>query len=98
MAEGDKLLPTIEALKQHILRVHIQTQVLGQAAITQQDPQLDPLENGYFKDSDGQLKPTTPVADGSSTRCSCRTKNLPCTVLSVWQPELLGLSRYHVRK
>ena len=33
MAESDKLPPTIGALKQHILRVHIQAWVWGQAAI-----------------------------------------------------------------
>ena len=53
MAESDKLPPTIGALKQHILRVHIQARVWGQAAIAHQDAQLDPLENGYFKDADG---------------------------------------------
>ncbi|KAJ4942895.1 hypothetical protein JOQ06_005407, partial [Pogonophryne albipinna] len=50
LAESDKLPPTLGALKQHILRV--------QAAIALQDPQLDPLHNGYFRDSDG-MKPTT---------------------------------------
>ena len=59
MAEIDKLPPTIGALKQHILRVHIQARMWGQAAIAHQDAQLDPLENGYFKDADGLLKPTT---------------------------------------
>ena len=59
MAESDELPPTIGALKQQILRVHIQARVWGQAAITHQDVLLDPLENGYFKDVDGRLKPTT---------------------------------------
>ncbi|KAJ4943440.1 hypothetical protein JOQ06_005941, partial [Pogonophryne albipinna] len=57
-AESDKLPPTLGALKQHILRVHVQTRVWAQAAITLQDPQPDPLHNGYFRDSDG-MKPTT---------------------------------------
>ncbi|KAK5907200.1 hypothetical protein CesoFtcFv8_005077 [Champsocephalus esox] len=57
-AESDKLPPTLGALKQHILRVHVQTRVWAQAAIALQDPQLDPLHNGYFRDSDG-MKPTT---------------------------------------
>ncbi|KAI4810921.1 hypothetical protein KUCAC02_013848, partial [Chaenocephalus aceratus] len=57
-AEGDKLPPTLGVLKQHILRVHVQTRVWAQAAIALQDPQLDPLHNGYFRDSDG-MKPTT---------------------------------------
>lgn len=79
MAEIDKLPPTIGALKQHILRVHIQTLVWGQAAIAQQDLQLDPLENGYCKDSDGHLKPTTtevlpaPKAIFEMMRCECKT-------------------------
>ena len=58
LAESDKLPPTVGALRQHVLRVHIQARVWGQASIALQDPQLDPLQNGYHKDSDGQLKPT----------------------------------------
>ena len=79
MAESDKLPPTIGALKQLILRVHIQTRVWGQAAIPQQDPQLNPLENGFFKDKDGQLKPTTtevlpaPKAIVEMVRCQCKS-------------------------
>ena len=79
MAEGAKLPPTIGALKQHILRVHVQTRVWGQAAIAQQDAQLDPLENGYFKDLDDQLKPTTtdvlpaPKAIVAMVRCHCKS-------------------------
>ena len=78
MAENDKLPPTIGALRQHILRVHIQARVWGQAAIAHQDAQLDPLENGYFKDSDGRLKPTTtdvlpaPKAIVELVRCQCK--------------------------
>ena len=58
MAESDKLPPTLGALKQHVLRAHIQASVWGQADIPQQEF-LDPLENGYHKDKDGQLKPVT---------------------------------------
>jgi len=78
MAESDKLPPTIGALKQHILRVHIQARVWGQAAIAHQDAQLDPLENGYFKDADGRLRPTTtdvlpaPKAIVEMVRCQCK--------------------------
>ena len=78
MAESDKLPPTIGALKQQILRVHIQARVWGQAAIAHQDAQLDPLENGYFKDADGRLKPTTtdvlpaPKAIVEIVRCQCK--------------------------
>lgn len=58
MAESDKLPPTLGALRQHVLRVHIQARGWGQANIALQDPQLDPLQNAYHKESDGQLKPT----------------------------------------
>ena len=40
MAESDKLPPTLGALTQHVLRVHIQARVWGQASIALQDPQL----------------------------------------------------------
>ena len=56
MAESKKLPPTLGALKQHILRARVQARVWGQAAVPQQKL-LDPLENGYHRDSDdGQLK------------------------------------------
>lgn len=97
MAENDRLPPTVGALRQHIMRVHIQAYVWGQAAISQQTF-LDPLKNGYHKDTCDQLKPTTtdilpaPKAilemvrcqcktDCSSQRCSCRAKNLTCSDL-----------------
>ncbi|KAI9514009.1 hypothetical protein NQZ68_036963 [Dissostichus eleginoides] len=63
-AESDKLPQTFGALKQHILRVHVQTRVWAQAAIALQDPQLDPLHNGYFRDSDGMKPTTTEVLPG----------------------------------
>jgi len=97
MAESDKLPPTIGTLKQHILRVHIQARVWGQASIAQQEF-LDPLQNGFYKDALGQFKPTTtevlPAPDSIiemvrcqckkdclSQKCSCKLKNLPCTDL-----------------
>jgi len=79
MAESDKLPPTLGALRQHVLRVHIQATVWGQASIALQDPQLDPLQNGYHKESDGQLKPTmtdalpAPKAIIEMVRCQCKT-------------------------
>jgi len=37
MAESEKLPPTLGALKQHILRAHVQARVWGQAAVPQQE-------------------------------------------------------------
>ena len=78
MAESEKLPPTLGALRQHILRAHVQARVWGQAAVPQQEL-LDPLENGYHRDSnDGQLKPTTtdippaPEAIVEMVRCQCK--------------------------
>lgn len=79
MAESDKLPPTVGALRQHVLRVHIQARVWGQSTIALQDPQLDPLKNGYHKESDGQLKPTmtdalpAPKAIIEMVSCHCKT-------------------------
>jgi len=79
MAESDKLPSTLGALRQHVLRVHIQARVWGQASIALQDPQLDPLQNGYHKEFDGQLKPTmtdtlpAPKAVIEMVRCQCKT-------------------------
>ena len=79
LAESDKLPPMLEALKQHILRVHVQTRVWAQAAIALQDTQLDPLQNRYFKDSDGMLKPMTtealpaPKAIIEMIQCKCKS-------------------------
>ena len=97
MAESDKLPPTLGALKQHVLRAHVQASVWGQADIAQQEF-IDPLQNGYHKDKDGQLKPVPTEllpapeaiiemvrcqckADCSSNRCSCKSLGLPCTEL-----------------
>jgi len=97
MAESDRLPPTTGALKQHILRVHIQTMVWGQSSIAHQEF-LNPLENGYCKDDSGNLVPHTTddlpapksiiemvncqcKGDCSSQRCGCRSHNLVCTDL-----------------
>ena len=56
MAESEKLPPTLGALKQHVLRDHNHAKVWGQTDIAEQEF-LDPLQNGYRKDKDGQLKP-----------------------------------------
>ena len=56
--QSDKLSPTVGALKQLILKVHVQARVWGQASTLQQ-VLLDPMQNGYHKGDDGQLKPTT---------------------------------------
>jgi len=78
MAESEKLLPTLGTLKQQLLRTRVQARVWGHAAVPQQEL-LDPLENGYHRDSDdGQLKPTTtdvPLAPETiveMVRCQCK--------------------------
>ena len=48
------LRSTLGALKQHILRVHIEASVWGHASIAQQEF-LDPLQNGFCKDANGDL-------------------------------------------
>jgi len=80
MAESEKLPPILEALKQHTLRALVQAKVWGQAAVPQREL-LDPLENGYHRDSDdGQLQPTTtdvppaPEAIVEMARCQCKGK------------------------
>jgi len=53
--------------------------VWGQASIALHVPQLDPLQNGYHKGSDGQLKPTmtdalpAPKAITEMVICHCKT-------------------------
>lgn len=78
MAENDKLPPTHGTLRQHVLRVRIQARVWGQASIALQDPPLDPLQNGYYKESNGQLKPTMtdalPAPKAIIEMVSCRCK------------------------
>ena len=78
MADNENLPPTMGALKQHILRTHVQARVWGQAAHPKQVP-LDSLQNGYHKDhDDGQLNPTTtdvppaPKAIIEMVRCQCK--------------------------
>ncbi len=59
MTESDKMPPSMGALNQHILRANIQARVWDQAAVPEQKL-LDPLKNGYNKDSSCyDLKPTT---------------------------------------
>ena len=58
MAESNMLPSTLGALKQHIIRVHIEASVWGHASIAQQEF-LDPLQNGFCKDADGDLVPHT---------------------------------------
>ncbi len=94
MAESNMLPPTSGALKQHILRVHIQASVWGQASIAQQEF-LDPLQNEFCKDANGDLVPHTtndlPAPNAiiemvncqckgscSSQRCGYRSHNLAC--------------------
>ena len=55
MVESLKLPPTLGALKQHILRAHVQARIWGQATVYQQ-ALLDPLENGYHVNSNGQRR------------------------------------------
>jgi len=62
MQERDKLPPTLEALRQHVLIVHIPARVWGQASIALQVSQMDALQNSYHKESDVQLKPTMTAA------------------------------------
>ena len=51
MAENNKLPPTLATLVQHILRVHIQARVWGQASIALHDPQLDPCKMAITRSS-----------------------------------------------
>ena len=77
-AESEKLPPTMDALKQHILRTHVQARIWGQAAHPKQVP-LDPLQNSYHKDhDDGQLNttntdvPPAPKDIIEMVRCRCK--------------------------
>ena len=78
MAESEKQPPTMGALKQHMLRTHVQARVWGQVAHSKQVP-LDPLQNGYHRDhDDDQLNPTTtnvppaPKTIIEMVRCQCK--------------------------
>ena len=87
------LPPMSGAFKQHIIRVHIQASVWGQASIAQHEF-LDPLQNGFCKDANGDLVPHTtddlpaPKAiiemvnyhckgNCSSQSCGCRSHDVP---------------------
>ena len=74
MADSDKLPPTVGDLKQHIMRVHVQAQVWGQASTLEQ-VLLNPLQHGYNKDNEGHVRPTTtdvpPEAITEMVRCQC---------------------------
>ena len=91
MTESNMLSWASGALKQHMLRVHIQGSVWGQASIAQQEF-FDPLRNGFCKDANGDLVPHTtddlpaPKAiiemvnchckgNCSPQRCGCRSHN-----------------------
>ena len=78
MVESENLPPTMGALKQHILRMHVQARAWGQTAHPKQVPS-DPLQNGYHKDhGDGQLNltiidvPPAPKAIIDMVRCQCK--------------------------
>lgn len=78
MAASDKLLSTFGALKQHVLTTHIQATVCGRADITQKEF-FDPLQNGYYKDKNGQLTAITteslpaPETITEVVICQCKT-------------------------
>ena len=55
-AERAKALPAFHALTDAVNTGKFK--VWGQASIALQDHQLDLLQNGYYKESDGQWKPT----------------------------------------
>jgi len=93
MAENDRLRPTVGALRQRIMRVHIQACVGPSCHFS---PDISWSIKTWLPQ--GQLKPTTtdvlpaPKAiiemvrcqcktDCSSQRCSCCAKNLTCTHL-----------------
>ena len=103
MAKINKFPPTSRVLKQHILRVHVQASVWGQANIAQQEF-LDPLQNVFCKDAYGDLVPHTTddlpapktiiemvnchcKGNCSSQRGGCRSHNLPCTELCLCRTE-----------
>jgi len=57
MAESVKVPPTTGALNQHILRVHLQARIREQDSKAQQ-VFLDPLQNGYHRNTGRLLTPT----------------------------------------
>ena len=97
MADRNMLPSTSGALTQHILRVHVQASVWGQAIIAKQEL-LDPVQNAFCKDANGDLVLHTtddlpaPKAtiekvrrhckgNYSSQRYGCRAHTLACTEL-----------------
>ncbi len=78
LAESNKLPPTLGALEEHIKRVRLQSRVWYQTTIMQQQP-FEPLQFGYYKDTDDQLLPVTtlvlpaPQAIIEMVRCQCKT-------------------------
>ena len=78
LAESNKLLPTVGALEEHIKRVRLQSRVWYQATVMHQQP-FEPLQFGYYKDTDGRLLPVTtrvlpaPQAIIELVRCQCKT-------------------------
>ena len=78
LAESNKVPPTLGALEEHIKRVRLQSRVWFQATIMQQQP-FEPLNFGYYKNTDGQILPVTtkvlpaPQAIIELVRCKCKT-------------------------
>ena len=68
-----------EALDEHIKRVRLQSRVWFQATIMQQQQPFEPLNFGYYKNTDGQILPVTtkvlpaPQAVIELVRCRCKT-------------------------
>lgn len=78
LAESNKLPPTLGALEEHIKHVRLQSRVWYQATVMHQLP-FEPLQFGYYKDTNGQLLPVTmldlpaPQAIIELVRCQCKT-------------------------
>ena len=66
----------------------------GAQAVIPQQVQVDPLQNGYHKDDDGQLKQTrsdaspAPQAIIEMVRCQCKENYLEPVLLQMAQPAL----------
>ena len=77
MTESSRRPRTSGTLKQHIRRVYIQASVWGHASIAKQEL-LDPLQNGFCKDANGDLVPHTtddlpaPKAITEMVNCHCK--------------------------
>ena len=74
MAESKRLPSTVAALRQHIMRAHVQGRVWGQSAVYHQEL----LEHGYRREENGQLKqvitepPAAPDAIVEIASCDCK--------------------------